>query len=606
MEEDLNNKKEKLPFWQFLGVLKWLVFFNFKISVFGSISELITRIILNSGPLFNAYIFARLLDKIIKVASNSNSSLNEIFPLLGLLLGYNLIIAIIESIYSYSLRINRNAAQFKAPEVLYRQIYSLGIQTLENPGVVNKLQRCREMIRNINNDYESVVFFISRLITLFFALFVVLRIMPTIALIIFLSLMPELILNRIYMKKNWGLYRDETENRRRADWTLSSITETSNLQEIIITSARKYLSNIFRSFGDYFTKRDLKIVKEWESYGFICGLVSQSARMFGYFIILKNLFYKLISVGDVTFQMRSLDIFTDNLASASNSFGSLYERSLRINEVKEVFDMKPMVVDGLIELPKLLTPPDIRLENISFKYPNSDNDVIKDLSLHIKSGEKIAIVGENGAGKTTLVKLLARFYKVEKGEVLLGKENINNIKIDSWYQNLSVLFQDYNTYSVLTLKENIFLGESCEELDMEKIKMAAEKANASSFISSYKNGYEQVLSEKFKGGTRPSTGQWQKIAIARFFYRNSPVVVFDEPTASIDAVSEAEIFGQIYGFFKNKTVIIISHRFSTVRNADKIYVLDKGKIIESGNHKELMKLKGKYHKAFSIQAKGYK
>jgi ATP-binding cassette subfamily B protein len=606
MEEDLNNKKEKLPFWQFLGVLKWLVFFNFKISVFGSISELITRIILNSGPLFNAYIFARLLDKIIKIASSSGSNLNEIFPLLGLLLGYNLIIAIIESIYSYSLRINRNAAQFKAPEVLYRQIYSLGIQTLENPGVVNKLQRCREMIRNINNDYESVVFFISRLITLFFALFVVLRIMPTIALIIFLSLMPELILNRIYMKKNWGLYRDETENRRRADWTLGSITETSNLQEIIITSARKYLSNIFRAFGDYFTKRDLKIVKEWESYGFICGLISQSARMFGYFIILKNLFYKLISVGDVTFQMRSLDIFTDNLASATNSFGSLYERSLRINEVKEVFDMKPMVEDGLIELPKLTVPPDIKLENISFKYPNSDRDVIKDLSLHIKSGEKIAIVGENGAGKTTLVKLLARFYKVEQGVILLGDEDIDDIKIDSWYKNLSVLFQDYNTYSVLTLKENIFLGESNEGLDMEKIKMAAEKANVGSFIPSYKNGYEQVLSEKFKGGTRPSTGQWQKIAIARFFYRNSPVVVFDEPTASIDAVSEAEIFGQIYGFFKNKTVIIISHRFSTVRNADKIYVLDKGKIIESGNHKELMRLKGKYYKAFNIQAKGYK
>ena len=606
MEEDFNNKKEKLSFWQFLGVLKWLVFFNFKISIFGSISQLIARIIVNLGPLFNAFIFARLLDKIINVVSGSSPNLNQIFPLLGLLLGYNLIMAGIESVYSYSLQVNRNAANFKAPEILYRKIYSLGIQTLENPSVVNKLQRCREMIRNINNDYESVVFFISRLITLFSASFVVLKIMPTIALIIFLSLMPEMILNRIYMKKNWGLYRDETENRRRADWTLSSLTETSNLQEITITSAQKYLSNIFKKFGDYFTKRDLKIVKEWEFYGFICGLISQSAGIFGYFIILKNLFYKLISVGDVTFQMRALDIFTGNLAAATNSFGSLYERSLRVNEIKEVFDMKSMVEDGLIELPKLSTPPDIRLENISFKYPNSDNDVIKDLSLHIKPGEKIAIVGENGAGKTTLVKLLARFYKVNQGVIMLGDKDIDDIKIDSWYKNLSVLFQDYNTYSVLTLKENIFLGESDEELNMEKIKMAAEKANVGSFISSYKNGYDQVLSEKFKGGTRPSTGQWQKIAIARFFYRNSPVVIFDEPTASIDAVSESEIFGQIYGFFKNKTVIIISHRFSTVRNADKIYVLDKGKIVEGGSHKELMKLKGKYYKAFNIQAKGYK
>jgi len=141
---------------------------------------------------------------------------------------------------------------------------------------------------------------------------------------------------------------------------------------------------------------------------------------------------------------------------------------------------------------------------------------------------------------------------------------------------------------------------------MSKIEAASNQANVNSFLGDYKNGFNQILSEGYKGGTRPSTGQWQKIAIARFFYRNTPVVVFDEPTASIDAVSEAEIFGKIYDFFKGKTVIIISHRFSTVRNADKIYVLDKGEIIESGNHKELMKIKGKYYNAFNIQAKGYK
>ncbi len=141
---------------------------------------------------------------------------------------------------------------------------------------------------------------------------------------------------------------------------------------------------------------------------------------------------------------------------------------------------------------------------------------------------------------------------------------------------------------------------------MSDIEKAAQQANVDSFIGGYKNGYNQVLSEKFKDGTRPSTGQWQKIAIARFFYRNSPIVVFDEPTASIDAVSEAEIFGKIYDFFVGRTVIIISHRFSTVRNADKIYVLDKGELVESGNHDQLMELKGKYHKAFNIQANGYK
>ena len=255
---------------------------------------------------------------------------------------------------------------------------------------------------------------------------------------------------------------------------------------------------------------------------------------------------------------------------------------------------------------KLTHGPKIEFKNVSFKYPRAEKYAIKNLNLEIKPGEKIAIVGENGAGKTTLVRILSRFYKINEGEILLDDKNINDIKIDSWYKNLGVLFQDYNTYSPLTLKENIHLGNAHEKLDEERMMTAANRANVNSFISNFKNGYDQVLSEKFKGGTRPSTGQWQKIAIARFFYRNSPVVIFDEPTASIDAVSEAEIFGQIYEFFKDKTVIIISHRFSTVRNADKIYVLDEGKIAESGNHDELMKLKGKYHNAFTIQAEGYK
>jgi ATP-binding cassette subfamily B protein len=408
------------------------------------------------------------------------------------------------------------------------------------------------------------------------------------------------------MKKSWKLYRDETENKRRANFMFSSLIETSNLQEITITSAYGYLSNVFKNFANRYMSADLKIMRNWQTYGFLFGSITEVASIFGYFSILRNLFNKVISIGDVTFQMRSLDIFINNLSMVGNNYSSLYERCIRVNEVKQVFDMKPTLADGLVDLPEFEIAPEIKFNKVSFKYPNSERFVIKNLNLDIKPGEKIAIVGENGAGKTTLVKLLSRFYRVDNGEILINGENIDDIKIGDWYKNLGVLFQDYNTYSALTLKENIYLGQSDKEINLVKIKSSADKANINSFIGNFKKGYDQVLSEKFKDGTRPSTGQWQKIAIARFFYRNSPVIVFDEPTASIDAVSEAEIFGQIYDFFKDKTVIIISHRFSTVRNADKIYVLADGEIIESGSHTQLMKLKGNYYKAFNVQAKGYK
>ena len=230
---------------------------------------------------------------------------------------------------------------------------------------------------------------------------------------------------------------------------------------------------------------------------------------------------------------------------------------------------------------------------------------MKDFSLSIKSGEKVAIVGENGAGKSTLVKLLARIYDPQEGEILINGKDLKEIKIDDWYKNLGVLFQDFNFYGELDAKENVYIGKSMKPMDMQKVKEAAESADADAFIEKYPEKYDTVMSERFKGGIQPSKGQKQKIAIARFFYRDAPVAIFDEPTSAIDAESEYKIFNKIYKFFDNKTVIIISHRFSTVRNADRILVLDQGKIVEQGSHKELLEMNGKYAQAFRKQAEGY-
>ena len=597
--------KNKLSFWQFVATLRWLFAFTIRLSPSIVILRIITSTFLFVSPLFNAYIFARLLDGIIRLAVTSSDPY-EIIPLLGVLLAYNVFSSGIAYVDGYFQSVMSDLVQYRSPQLLYAQINSLGIQTLENPAVVNKIQRSREVLGALNSDFDRAVSFFGRIVTLFFALFVVLRIMPIVVLVVFVSILPSLVSSRFHMRKSWKLYRDETENKRRANFTLSSLTETSNLQEITITSAYRYLSDVYTKFADRYIAADAHITKRWQTFGFLFGSITTTASIFGYFTILRNLFEKLISVGDATFQMRSLDIFISSVTQVGNTYVSLYERCVRINEIREIFDMKPAVHDGAAEMPPFTHAPDISFRNVSFKYPGSDVYALKNLNLDIREGEKIAIVGENGAGKTTLVKLLCRFYRVNEGTIRLNEVDINDIKIDRWYENLSVLFQDYNTYSALTLKENIYLGKPDIPLDESSVLTAAARANVSSFAEKYRDGYGQVLSEKFKGGIRPSTGQWQKIAIARFFYRNSPVVIFDEPTASIDAISESEIFGQIYDFFKNKTVIIISHRFSTVRNADKIYVLDGGAIIESGSHSVLMRKKGKYHKAFTIQAKGYK
>lgn len=283
----------------------------------------------------------------------------------------------------------------------------------------------------------------------------------------------------------------------------------------------------------------------------------------------------------------------------------MYDFALKIGDVVQLFEMEPAVKDGETYIPHLKEPPRIEFKNVWFRYPNSKVWVFKNLNLTIESGQEIAIVGHNGAGKTTLVKLLARFYKVTKGEILINGTNINDLQIDDWYKNIGILFQEYNFYGYLTAKENIGIGRPLERINMKRVQEAAINADSHTFIKKYQKKYNQIMSELYEGGIRPSTGQKQKISIARFFYRNAPLVIFDEPTASIDAVSEYKIFNRIYNFFNNKTVIIISHRFSTVRNADKIFVMEHGEVIEEGTHNQLMKLDKTYAKAFKLQAKGY-
>jgi ATP-binding cassette subfamily B protein len=214
-------------------------------------------------------------------------------------------------------------------------------------------------------------------------------------------------------------------------------------------------------------------------------------------------------------------------------------------------------------------------------------------------------VGQNGAGKSTIIKLLLRFYDVTEGEILINGTNIKDLDLGEWYKAIGVLFQDFNRYED-TVKENIGLGRVYEAIDLKDITAAASSAGAHPMIAKFEKGYEQMLGRVFDEGIELSGGQWQKIALARAFLRNAPVLVLDEPTASIDAKSEAEIFSKVEKLEKDKTVIIISHRFSTVRNADKIYVINGGKIIESGSHEELLNFDGEYAAMFKLQAKGYR
>lgn len=310
-----------------------------------------------------------------------------------------------------------------------------------------------------------------------------------------------------------------------------------------------------------------------------------------------------ITIGTFTLIVSMLEQLGSRSANASSHFATIYADNLYVAHYFEFLALPKLVHES--ENPTIfeqIKPPRIEFKNVSFHYPGG-RQVLDNVSFVIEPGESIALVGHNGAGKTTIVKLLCRFYDVTAGEILINGVNIKDLKLANWYKFLGTLSQEFVRYH-FTVRENITLGAP-ERKDEKAMRDAAVKSGAAEFIESFASKYDQVLGKEFEEGEELSGGQWQKLAIARAFYEEPPVLILDEPTSAIDAGAEYEIFNNLERQYKNKTLILVSHRFSTVRNAHKIIVLDNGKIVESGSHQELIELKGHYSKLFSIQAKGY-
>jgi ABC-type multidrug transport system fused ATPase/permease subunit len=270
----------------------------------------------------------------------------------------------------------------------------------------------------------------------------------------------------------------------------------------------------------------------------------------------------------------------------------------------ELFDMRPNIKSKENAIPfSFDKPPHVEFKNVSFRYPTETGEspyVLKNLSFSFKPGEKIAIVGVNGAGKTTLIKLLCRIYDPTDGAILINGTDLRELKLEDWQSAIGILFQDFPIYN-LTIRESIGVGRISDTMEQQKLEQAAKFSGADEFISSY----DQLIWKEFKDGIDLSKGQHQRLAVARMFYRNAAITILDEPTASIDAVTEEKIFASLEKNTEGKTVILITHRFSTVKNANMILMMEQGEIIEQGSHRELMLQKGKYAALYTMQAKRY-
>src|SRR4030043_1430365 len=429
---------------------------------------------------------------------------------------------------------------------------------------------------------------------------------PLVTLVVLFLSLPVFWIDAKFIKEDYRFENKMMPLYRISGWLEHYLLTPRNILEIkLLGLGQPFSKRMMETFNQIFSGR-LNLEKR-KTFWKIFGSVPQNIFLLLFSIYVAFfVFAKKLTVGSAEMLLRAITSFRQNLTELVKNFFELYENYLYVTDLVWLLNLKPrIIVDKKGKKMAKKFKQGIEFKNVWFRYSDKTPWVLKNINLKINPQENVAIVGENGAGKSTLVKLICRFYDPQKGKIFLNGVELKKYSIEDFWKNLSVLFQDFEVYP-FSAKESIGYGDISKINKKDLIKKAAKKAKIDGFIESLKLKYQNPLDPQFEKGIRPSMGQWQRIGLARIFLKDSQIIILDEPTSHVDPKAEEEIFEEIIKYAEKKILFLISHRFSTVRRADRICVVDKGGIIEEGSHEKLMKLKGRYAQLFELQAKGYR
>ena len=427
------------------------------------------------------------------------------------------------------------------------------------------------------------------------------------AIVMLIISVPSAAINFYYRKKNFMYMRNRSKDRRQMNYYSSLMVNKDMVKEIrMFDLSDEFIGRFEGVFSKYYSGIRKLIIRE-NLWHIMTTLISSVINCAFFVIIALKVFAGEIQIGDYSLYTGALTSIAGTVASLIGISATVYEGTLFIDNLISFMNEKSTVVP-LSDTPVSVDhgkPHTVEFVNVSFSYPGTDRKVLENINLTLRPGETLVLVGLNGAGKTTLLKLLTRLYDPTEGHILLDGKDIREYDVRELYKTFGIIFQDFGKYAV-TVSENISFGDVSNPIDKDRVREAAAQANADRYIESLPRGYDTALMKYFEiDGTELSIGQWQKLSIARAFYSDSDILILDEPTASLDAIAEQEIFNQFDKLREGKTTIFVSHRLSSATIASKIVVLENGKIIEEGDHKELMAKGGRYAELFSVQAKRY-
>ncbi|HEX8816662.1 MAG TPA: ABC transporter ATP-binding protein [Terriglobales bacterium] len=482
----------------------------------------------------------------------------------------------------------------------------LDLIAYEDPVFYDRLERARVQATDRLGMIQAIGRLVQQVVTAVLMSVSIMLYSPWLMLLLIAGILPAFIGESHFAFLGYAKNFRQTPMRRQMDYLRLLGGSKEAAKELKLFGLSQFLTNRFTNLSNQIYTQDVSLARRRFVAGSFLSIIGTLGYYSAYAYVIWRAVIGVLSIGTLTFLAGAIQQASQNIQQVFSTLAGIADQALFITDLLAFFDMKPTIRSkpGALPAPRPIVR-GFEFRNVSFIYPGTSRLVLDRFNFSLRPGERVALIGENGQGKTTIVKLITRLYDPTDGQILLDGVDLREYDLDDLYREIGVIFQDYMRYE-MTSRENIAVGR-IDALDhLDDLREAARKSLAEDVIARLPNYYDQMLGRRFENGVDLSGGEWQKIALARAYLREAQLLILDEPTAALDARSEYEVFQRFAELTEDKMALFVSHRFSTVRMASRIVVLENGKIVEEGSHERLTALGGRYAEMFELQAASYR